>query len=214
MGKGEDLRNIQGQLSDIYQNRERLSELSVTNLENLLDMDSSLFCLSLDGTTSRQSLSGARDEFTNPRWDDHLHNTAYGQSGHNRWLDKTIGISIESNTRFGMMGEHSPCDALVPSELGNYCVEQAIDPSEFLEQGEMETSEGGWRKLEWKVDDELVSECKRVSDDAKRLITDSDDSQLWFTDYGVKWIRETSEKCVSYDVSMTEHFTLYSKAIS
>jgi carnitine O-acetyltransferase len=94
-----------------------------------------------------------------------------------------------------MMGEHSPCDALVPSELGSYCVEQAIDSSEVREQepGE-ETSKNGWRKLEWKIDDELLSECKRVGNDAKRLIMDSDDSQLWFTDYGVQWIRQTGEK--------------------
>lgn len=164
----------------------------MTNIENLLDIDSSLFSLSLDGTTSRESLLGVKDEFTNPRWDDHLHNTAYGQSGHNRWFDKTISISIESNARFGMMGEHSPCDALVPSELGNYCVEQAIDPTEFQEKGS-EMIEGSWRKLDWKVDEKLLSECERVSNDAQQLIMDSDDSQLWFSGYGIDWIRQIGE---------------------
>jgi hypothetical protein len=139
---------------------------------------------------------------TNPRWDDHLHNTAYGQNGYNRWFDKTISMSVESNTRLGMMGEHSPCDALIPSILGDYCVEAPMNLEDFdqtlTENDLLANREGGWRRIAWATDNYLQSECQRVAEQAQTLVEDSDDSQLWFENYGVDWIRGTGRSVISY----------------
>lgn len=175
-------------------NRDYLMQLSPRNRLNLWNIDSSLFCLSLESTRSRLQNETIADSVTNPRWDDHLHNTAYGRDGQDRWLDKTITISLESNTRFGMMGEHSPCDALVPSILGDYCVEEPINLSEFSVDNLAIPEEGdGWKSITWDIDSYITDECRRVAADAKALVDDSDDSQLWFEDYGVNWIKQVAK---------------------
>lgn len=92
------------------------------------------------------------------------------------------------------MGEHSPCDALIPSILGDYCVQKPIEIEEFeaIESeydGSTISIESGWRRLQWVVDDHLRTECTRVTEMLKGLIQNSDDSQIWFDDYGVDWIR-------------------------
>ncbi|KIM26272.1 hypothetical protein M408DRAFT_330655 [Serendipita vermifera MAFF 305830] len=173
-------------------NREYLANLSPVNQMNLLEIDSSLFCLSLDGITSRlqeQAAHSQLDELTNPRWDDHLHNTAYGQRGHNRWFDKTVTMSVESNTRLGMMGEHSPCDALIPSILGDFCVKEPMAIEEFQTSPTQSSSGPGWRQLAWTIDSHIKRECQRVDVQCRQLIEDSDDSQLWFEDFGVDLMR-------------------------
>jgi len=159
---------------------------------NLLEIDSSLFCLSLDGTTNNLQLRSAHallDELTNPRWDDHLHNTAYGERGHNRWFDKTITVSLESNTRLGMMGEHSPCDALIPSILGEFCVKEPMILEEFESLPTEAKAQTGWRQLVWMTDPQISKECRRVEKEVQLLVDDSDDSQLWFDEFGVDWMR-------------------------
>lgn len=111
--------------------------------------------------------------------------------GRNRWFDKTISFSVETNTRLGMTGEHSPCDALIPSILGDFTVEVGMDPS-FLSQ-DPRPDLGGWNHLGWDVDDAILRECQRVQEEVKLSIQDSDDSVLWFEEYGVDWMRQGGE---------------------
>ena len=94
------------------------------------------------------------------------------------------------------MGEHSPVDALVPSVVCEYAVVGGVDVGIMLEgedaDGGMEGEEvvGGWERLEWVVDERIEKECHRAEEDARALIADSDDSGLWFTDYGADWIKD------------------------
>ena len=111
--------------------------------------------------------------------------------GRNRWFDKTISFSLETNTRLGMMGEHSPCDALIPSILGDFTVGVGMDPA-FLSQNQIPDL-GGWNHLEWDVDGTTLKACQRVQEEVKLSIQDSDDSVLWFEDYGVDWMRQVGE---------------------
>jgi carnitine O-acetyltransferase len=192
MGKGmrESKRWILKILNEL-KNREHLANLSPINQMNLLEIDSSLFCLSLDATTNNVQLRSAHstlDELTNAHWDDHLHNTAYGERGHNRWFDKTVAMSVESNTRLGMMGEHSPCDALVPSILGEFCVNEPMEWDE-CDPVSLSTKPQGWRQLKWETDSHIIRECRRVEKESRQLVEDSDDSQLWFDEFGVEWMR-------------------------
>lgn len=84
------------------------------------------------------------------------------------------------------MGEHSPCDALIPSILGDYCVQEPMCMNEF--EDEPRTIQN-CQKIEWVVDEHIKSECARVGEQALISIEDSDESELWFEDYGVDWMR-------------------------
>jgi Choline/Carnitine o-acyltransferase len=167
--------------------RQHLLDLSPRNYSTLEKIDSSLFALSLDCPTSASSSASSLRE----RRDAHLHNTAYGSMGRNRWFDKTISFSVETNTRLGMMGEHSPCDALIPSILGDFTVAVGMDTT-FLSQ-DPTPDLSGWTHLGWDVDDIALKACRRVQEEVKLSIRDSDDGVLWFEDYGVDWMRQVGE---------------------
>lgn len=93
------------------------------------------------------------------------------------------------------MGEHSPCDALVPSIVADYAVTQSIvpeafslpEPPSFLSNGDLDVT--GWERLDWVTDGRIEAECIAAESHANGLIADSDDSVLWFSDYGVHWIK-------------------------
>jgi hypothetical protein len=105
------------------------------------------------------------------------------------------------------MGEHSPVDALVPSIVCEYGVVEGVDAGMFpvAGVGAEELGEEGWERLEWVVDDKIEKECQRAEVDARALIADSDDSGLWFTDYGADWIKDVG----TFSLPVTFH-SLYS----
>ncbi len=93
------------------------------------------------------------------------------------------------------MGEHSPVDALVPSIAADYAVSQSIVPEAFtlpeppLFFSDRDLAVTGWERLDWVTDERIKAECIAAESRAKDLITDSDDSVLWFSDYGADWIK-------------------------
>lgn len=108
------------------------------------------------------------------------------------------------------MGEHSPCDALVPSVVAEYAIVQGIENDAFdwadAEVGFVEgdgdgeydgdgvVDEGngygeGWERLEWVTDEYIAKECVEAEKRAKAIIADSDDSVLWYAEYGAEWMK-------------------------
>lgn len=134
----------------------------------------------------------------------HLHNIRSGRSdrpGHNRWYDKAFTLIVEANTRAGVLGEHSPVDALVPSIVADYAIVQGVDEVAFPSAvGVDDTSappgdtEGrpvdGWERLDWVVDEKIEAECIEAARRAKAIVDDSDNDELVFNAYGVDWIKE------------------------
>lgn len=129
----------------------------------------------------------------------HLHNIRGGSNAHNRWFDKGITLIVENNARAGMMGEHSPVDALVPSIVADYSLAENIEcDAEWETVKPFEVDENSpeprcWERLDWVVDDYILSECGKAEGRAKLVIRDSDDDVLCFTDYGTDWIKNTGE---------------------
>jgi carnitine O-acetyltransferase len=150
-------------------------------------------CLSLDHHTlgSHPQLPPLDSQL---ELDSHLHNVRSGHNARNRWFDKTFSVIVESNTRSGAMGEHSPVDALVPSIVTEYALVQRIEMDAFDQPLSATTSSGQLpsccKRLDWVVDDHIEKECQKAEERAKAIIDDSDDSVLWFTDYGTDWIKE------------------------
>jgi hypothetical protein len=183
------------------QNLQYILSLSATNQKSLEVIQQSIFAVSLDlHTLGFPSGRSAQTSHTLPiidsstEIDSHLHNLRSSVNARNRWFDKAYTIIVETNTRAGAMGEHSPCDALVPSIVADYAVVQSIVPEAFsqLEPApffvDRDLGAGGWERLDWVTDARIEAECIAAESRAKSLIADSDDSVLWFSDYGVEWI--------------------------
>jgi carnitine O-acetyltransferase len=177
--------------------------LSDQNRSSFDAIETAMFTISLDPYTLPPFTNSAQspDEFKKPVLDAHVRNTSSGMNGLNRWFDKSLTVSVESNGRAGMNGEHSPCDALIPSIIVDYVVAEPIDIAAFSEGpqklGGLEyvgPGEGqGWKHLDWEVDSTIEGEIKQAEGRAKAIVEDSDASQLWFSEYAADWIKKTGE---------------------
>ena len=120
------------------------------------------------------------------RLDAHLH-TIRGTSlnAANRFYDKPFTLIVDPSTRAGATGEHSPCDALVPSIVAEYGIVQGVDVNAFSTS----FAATGWERLVWVTDDKILKECTTAEERASKIMKDSDDSVLWFKEYGTDWIK-------------------------
>lgn len=125
--------------------------------------------------------------------DAQVRNCATGlEGGRNRWFDKAVSVLVETNGRAGIMGEHSPVDALIPSIVVEYVLDKPIDESQFKSSPPLASGEG-WKKLDWAVDETILREIEQVKEKNQKLIDDSDASQLWWGEYASEWIKKTGE---------------------
>ncbi|EJD06449.1 carnitine acetyltransferase [Fomitiporia mediterranea MF3/22] len=175
------------------QNYTYISQLSPTNRETLQTIEDCTMAVSLDHYTYE-----TRDPHPS-ELKSHLHNIRSGMNARNRWFDKGITLIVERNARAGMMGEHSPVDALVPSIVADYSLaadmESDVDwpPLQSFDAAKSENEEPRrWQQLGWVVDERLIKECKEAEERAKVLINDSDDDVMWFTEYGTDWIKNNA----------------------
>ncbi|KAI0734125.1 acyltransferase ChoActase/COT/CPT [Fomitopsis betulina] len=183
------------------ENLHHLLSLSPRNHDILRTINHSTFALSLDHYTytlpPTPSDTLLPEPNTGPELTAHLHNIRSGPTprpGHNRWYDKAYTLIVESNTRAGATGEHSPCDALVPSICAEYAVAESVDEDVFpplTSDERMLSAESvqGWERLEWVVDERIQRECAAAEERVKAVVEDSDDGLLWFTEYGTDWIK-------------------------
>nr|XP_019043447.1 carnitine acetyltransferase [Kwoniella bestiolae CBS 10118]OCF22377.1 carnitine acetyltransferase [Kwoniella bestiolae CBS 10118] len=173
-------------------NREHLLLLSLNNRQTFNSISSSLIVLSLDPYTLPSIPSD--DPLKLPSVDASVRNTASGIDGaRNRWFDKAVSVMVETNGRAGIMGEHSPVDALIPSIVGEYVLASPVDQSQFT-FGSGSSSAQGWKKLDWVVDEEIHKEIEGCKERNQKLIDDSDASQLWWNEYGAEWIKSVAKQ--------------------
>ncbi|KAH9945185.1 acyltransferase ChoActase/COT/CPT [Epithele typhae] len=178
-------------------NLRHLLSLSPNNHKVLQTITSSLFALSLDDYSHHLSPSARTPNIDLTA---HLHNIRSGHNarpGFNRWYDKPFTLIVEANTRAGVLGEHSPVDALVPSIIADYAVVQGVieddfpaklDPNDLSPRAPSEAVEG-WSRLDWVTDDLIARECDAAAERAKQIVDDSDADELVFDAYGTDWIR-------------------------
>ena len=179
------------------QNRKHLLFLSHKNHEVKRAIEDSLFFLCLDNYTygkDTQAISTG-----DPELDNHSHNIRSGRSARNRWFDKPYSLILESNSRAGVMGEHSPVDALVPSMVADYSLLESFPietygpPDAFPDTKSSSSSTSTCQWLEWVVDEYIREQCKLAELRANAIIEDSDSSVLWFDNYGTRWIKDHGE---------------------
>ncbi|KAJ6609216.1 carnitine acetyltransferase [Mycena sp. CBHHK59/15] len=171
------------------QNLQYLLDLSPKNRRTHQIISQSLLGLSLDGPTTGFSISGQQSLTS------HLHAIrSTGSNVANRFFDKPATIIVDPSTRAGASGEHSPCDALVPSIVAEWALVEGVDASHFRsaepESFRRPTGEQvGWERLDWEVDDKIRSECTHAMARARAIIDESDDNVFWFEEYGTDWIK-------------------------
>ncbi|GBE88380.1 hypothetical protein SCP_1301950 [Sparassis crispa] len=176
-----------------------LLALSPINHDVFRAISQSIFALSLDPYTYVLPSSPNRPNLlpatcTASEVTAHLHNVRSAHTehpAHNRWFDKPFTLIVESNTRAGAMGEHSPCDALVPSIVAEYAVVQALDERAFASEDANATA-NGWERLDWIVDERIQRECVAAEERAREIVDDSDDGFLWYGRYGADWIKNVA----------------------
>jgi len=150
--------------------------------------------LSLDHVTHTHPPSPRKpydpQSVTQQTLDSHLHTIrAHLFNFANRFYDKPFTLIVDPSARAGATGEHSPCDALVPSIVSEYAIVDGVDEAAFSQSDIDESSTTEWERLDWVADDHLRRECAGASTRALNLIKDSDDSVLWFEGYGTDWIK-------------------------
>ena len=156
--------------------RLHLLQLSEQNRNSMATIESALFAVSLD------------DHSLPDNYDAHYQNIAHGMDGHNRWFDKSISIVTTSDGKAGMNGEHSPCDALIPSRLMDWLVEKepAQNPAGAVKYSERLTP----RLLKWNSDAQLGKYISRAAATLKGLVDNSDAGVLIFQEYGSEFMKK------------------------
>lgn len=178
--------------------REHLHSLSNTNQTSLASVESSLFCLSLDDWSFPDSNDLA------------FQNMAHAFTGHNRWFDKAISVVCSSQGKGGMNGEHSPCDALIPSRLMDWMVvnEPARDPLGCLTLNDLDVISVP-HKLEWVVDSQIEEAIAHAESTVTEIIKNSDAGVLIFDGYGSEFIKEKAKVSPDAFVQMILQLAYY-----
>lgn len=167
--------------------REHLLSLGEQNKSTIKAIEDCLFVVSLDAhtlkSTSYASSSTTRDS---PDLEAHILNASVGAgNGRNRWWDKGISISVESNGRGGMLGEHSPVDALIPSIVCDYVLAEHTNGAPLAQP----TSATPVERLDWTLDDQARQNIAAAEKTIEALAADSEGRMLWFDEYAVDWIK-------------------------
>lgn len=175
-------------------NLAHLLALSPSNEDIHEYISQSLLVVSLDHTLAPLTIDGHLQS---------IRSTTANAS--NRWFDKAFSLIVDPAARAGAMGEHSPCDALVPSIVAEYGIVEGIDKSQF---DNMQPS-GDWRRLDWVTDAHISDQCTQAQKDAEALIENSDDRVLWFSEYGADWIKSVAKQGADAYIQMALQLAWY-----
>lgn len=169
-------------------------------------IEDSLFTVSLDSSVLPlpKDHADVAHASTPASVDAHARNcSGAGRGGLNRWFDKSMTLVVEPNGRAGIMGEHSPCDALIPSIVGEFAAAvPAPKPAEALPAGLPGTAsappptESGslTGKLVFETDAQTDASIAAAFAEARRIASESDVGELWFDEYGTDWIKKQAKQ--------------------
>lgn len=99
---------------------------------------------------------------------------------------------VENNGRTSLLGEHSPVDAIVPSNAVNHVLAAPLDQSQFGKTT-LPTEGDGWQRLEWVVDEAMTTEIEQCQGRNKAIIDDSDNSNLFWGEFATEWIKQNGK---------------------
>ncbi|KAJ2815378.1 hypothetical protein IWW50_006846, partial [Coemansia erecta] len=108
------------------------------------------------------------------------------RAGHNRWFDKCANYVVDRNGAVGYVGEHSPCDALIPAIMIEY-VSGAV-AKEPIERGLLIPQTPGYqtrvRRLRFTADEHVLQMIRDAEDEVARTTAASCSRQIRFDGFG------------------------------
>lgn len=189
--------------------REHLLSLGPENRASLQSIQTSLFVLSLDSNVlgDVQGAPGPVGDEPTYAGATAIATSGAGRLAHNRWFDKAITFSVEPTGRAGMMGEHSPVDALIPSFLSETVLAEPMPPvsealPEKLEGVTAMDEAPQWKKLTFKVDEQVQQSIRHAENVAREITSDSNIGMLWFSEYGAEWIKRVAKQAPDAYIQM------------
>lgn len=173
-------------------NRERVLLHSPKNRASMDMIDRSLIGLSLD-TYTLPTLPARDDPLRMAQVDAQMHNAQGGlNGGENRWFDKCLTVVVETNGRAAIMGEHSPVDALIPSYVVDYALNEPVDDSKFTGGKAAKLGEG-FQREDFEISPEIADEIEACRARNQAILDDSDCQTLWWAEYGTDWIKKNGK---------------------
>lgn len=198
--QGEGIGACSGDARDVWTDaREHLLTIDPQNRTSLTALEDGLFVIALDDYTVKSDVYKSSSPITQtPDLDAHIVNGSSGnRTGRNRFWDKNVTIAVENNGRSTMIGEHSPCDARIPSIVADYVLAEGVTAGESMRG---KTPAEGIEKLDWVLDDKARQNVENAVATIQELAQDSDGKMLWFDEYGVDWIKKTGASVWSFRV--------------
>ena len=106
-----------------------------------------------------------------------------------------------------MTGEHSPCDALIPSRMMDWLVskEPAQNPAGAVDEKDYTVT----RKLEWDTDSTITKAIAHAQETSDALISNSDAKVLIFKDFGANFIKTYAKVSPDAFVQMAMQLAFY-----
>ena len=151
---------------------QHLFAISPDNRNSLEIIENALFCVCFDNVFG----DGA---------DQQMGIVARGLDGNNRWFDKSLNIVVMKDGQIGVNGEHSPCDALIPSYLFHQCW---ITESQLpWKQGSLAIDEP--THLAFVSDHTINTYIKQAQTSTSKLITSSDVGVAHFKGFGKEFMK-------------------------
>ncbi|KAJ2865804.1 hypothetical protein GGI22_001427 [Coemansia erecta] len=179
-------------------------EQSPTSRATLSAIQNSLFAVSLDTTYCSPAGSiNAQQQCLK----------CHGmRPGHNRWYDKCASYVFDRNGSAGYVGEHSPCDALIPAIMLEEVAKNVARDS--IVQGVRSRCTPGYspriRRLRFAdVGTEVVALIKEAEDEVSNTASNSVSRQIRFEGYGSAWIKRAAKVSPDAFVQMALQLTYY-----
>ncbi|KAJ1746499.1 hypothetical protein LPJ79_005841 [Coemansia sp. RSA 1821] len=161
-------------------------EQQPANYATLNAIQEALFAVSLD-TTCSDPFESVNAHQLNTK----CHGT---QPGHNRWYDKCASYVVDRNGAVGYVGEHSPCDALIPALMVEYV--SKVVSKEPLERGllmpETPHYKTCFRRLRFTDVDSSVMNMIRDAETEVTTTANNSLSRQIRADFGSDWIKKTA----------------------
>ncbi|KXN74213.1 acyltransferase ChoActase/COT/CPT [Conidiobolus coronatus NRRL 28638] len=208
-----DFTHVTGSHRDLWtQFRQSLIQHDPTNLKSLQSIESALFSLSLD-------------DYVVPSNPTSQYQNAFHGTGYNRWFDKSLNFIIDASGSLGLNGEHSPIDALVPTQLLDHCASQPFnwtkDTSNEFSSESLKSDLESWKTrglikdihkpqhLEFKIPENLHDLIKSGQEQINKLISNSDSKVIIYNDYGSEFIKKSAKLPVDGYLQMVQQLNYY-----
>ncbi|KAJ2331633.1 hypothetical protein GGI00_003166 [Coemansia sp. RSA 2681] len=179
-------------------------ERQPSNHATLKAIQHSLFAVSLDTT-----FSDPPGSITAHQLNMKCHGT---RPGHNRWYDKCVSYMFDRNGTAGYMGEHAPCDALIPAFMIEYVAKSVAPENIGVGSHSSAPTAHHARVHRLRFADVGASVLQLIAEaenEVEQTAKASDSRQIRFENYGSDWIKRAAKVSPDAFAQLAMQLTYY-----